>query len=286
MMESSSTSHYALGSTEAEHDRLIRQAVRLTPCTERLFREAGIDSGQRVLDLGSGVGDVAMLAARLVGSSGEVMGIERDSRSVARARTRVAEAGVHYVSFWECDVSQVQIALPFDAAVGRFILEVVSDPVSILRRLSQVVRPGGVLVFQEVSYAPLVALSAQLPLWSKALSLVQETLQRSGANTEVGIALHRIFREAGLPAPTMRMEVMLGIDSDFTQWIYSLLCSLRPQIEQHNLSLEPLGDFDTLPERIQSEVEASKSVVPFVALVGAWARRPETKLPYKTRSGR
>src|SRR6266516_4385651 len=84
---------YALGYTDAEHERLIRQAARVAPITERLFREAGIGPGQRILDLGSGVGDVAMLAARLVGRSGEVVGVERDTRSIARARARVAEAG-------------------------------------------------------------------------------------------------------------------------------------------------------------------------------------------------
>lgn len=76
---------YALGYTNAEHDRLIRQAARIAPTTERLFREAGIGLGQRILDLGSGMGDVALLAARLVGSSGEVVGIERDATSIARA---------------------------------------------------------------------------------------------------------------------------------------------------------------------------------------------------------
>jgi hypothetical protein len=50
---------YVLGSTDAEHERLIRQAARLDPFTERLFRDAGIGSGQRILDVGSGVGDVA-----------------------------------------------------------------------------------------------------------------------------------------------------------------------------------------------------------------------------------
>jgi predicted methyltransferase len=74
MTEGISSSDYLLGSTDAEHDRLIRQAVRLAPVTERFFREAGIGPGQRVLDLGSGVGDVAMLVARLVGPSGEVVG--------------------------------------------------------------------------------------------------------------------------------------------------------------------------------------------------------------------
>src|SRR6266851_1963589 len=92
MTNTTSTREYALGSTEAEHERLIRQAARLAPFTERFFREAGIGAGQRVLDIGSGVGDVAMLAANLVGSTGEVVGIERDARSIARARARVSEA--------------------------------------------------------------------------------------------------------------------------------------------------------------------------------------------------
>ena len=72
---------YLLGSSDAEHERLIRQAIRLAPVTERFFQEAGIGLGQRVLDVGSGVGDVAMLLAGLVGSSGEVVAIERDARS-------------------------------------------------------------------------------------------------------------------------------------------------------------------------------------------------------------
>src|SRR6266581_6146422 len=122
MITNGSASPYALGSTDAEHERLIRQAARLAPLTERLFRDAGISPGQRVLDLGSGVGDVAMLAARLVGPSGEVMGAERDARSIARARARVAEAGLHNVSFTQSDVSQITDRKPFDAAVGRFIL--------------------------------------------------------------------------------------------------------------------------------------------------------------------
>jgi protein-L-isoaspartate O-methyltransferase len=81
---SSPTSDYVLGNTDAEHERLIRQAARVAPTTERFFREAGVGSGQRVLDIGSGVGDVAMLVARLVGPSGEVVGIERDPKSFTR----------------------------------------------------------------------------------------------------------------------------------------------------------------------------------------------------------
>src|SRR5215470_3874280 len=140
MSSGSSMSQYALGNTDAVHERLIRQAVYLAPGTERLFREAGIGPGHRVLDLGSGVGDVAMLVSRLVGPSGEVVGIERDPRSISRAKARADEAKLHNVSFIQCDVSEVRSSKPFDAAVGRFILEFVPDPVAVLRRLSQLVR--------------------------------------------------------------------------------------------------------------------------------------------------
>ena len=261
---------YALGSTDAEHERLIRQAACLAPLTERLFRDAGIGPGQRLLDLGSGVGDVAMLAARLVGPSGEVVGVERDPRSIARARARVAEAGLYNVSFTQSDVSQVAVNKPFDAAVGRFILMYLPDPVAVLRSLYQLVRPGGSLAFQEPSWATSLALTAHLPLWSACASLIRETFQRSGVNTEVGLDLYRIFQEAGLPAPNMRMEMPLPDDPG---WIYSALCSLRPRIEQFNLSLQSLGGFDTLRERLRAEVVASKTVATRV-IVGAWSHRP------------
>src|SRR5258708_19789388 len=87
-----SATGYALGYTSTEHDRLIRQAARIEPILERLFRQAGIGPGQRVLDLGSGVGDVSMLAARLVGPSGEVVGIERAASSIPFPHAHLLES--------------------------------------------------------------------------------------------------------------------------------------------------------------------------------------------------
>src|SRR5260370_19819619 len=111
---------YALGYTDAEQERLIRQAALLAPYTERLFREAGIGVGHRVLDLGSGMGDVSMLVARLVGASGEVLGIERDATSIERAQARVAAAGLRNMSIFNTGGNKIVIHQPFYAAVWRF----------------------------------------------------------------------------------------------------------------------------------------------------------------------
>ena len=264
--------NYLLGNSDAEHERLIRQAIRLAPLTERFFREAGIGRGYRVLDLGSGVGDVSILLARLVGTSGEVVGIERDARSINRARTRVAEAGLYNVRFVETDAAHFSDNSRFDAAVGRYILQFLPDPVATLRRVTQLVRPGGVVAFQEVSFAPFIALSAHLPLWSVVVSLHHEVAARVGVNTEMGRDLHKVFKAAGLPAPRMRVEIELGCDSDFTGNVSDATFSILPHIQNLSVRLDGLGDLDTLQRRLQDEVTFSETVVPWLPLVGAWCR--------------
>jgi ubiquinone/menaquinone biosynthesis C-methylase UbiE len=265
---------YALGYTDAEHDRLIRQAALIAPYTERLFREAGIGPGHRVLDLGSGMGDVSMLVAKLVGASGAVVGIERDATSIERARARVATAGLRNVTFLKTDVNKIVIDQPFDAAVGRYILMFLPDPVSVLQSAVRLVRPGGVLAFHEPSWRPMLALGDRLPLWSCVLRSIHETILRSGANPEMGLALYSIFQEIGLPPPKMHLEIPMGSDIGFVRVISDLVCSLQPLAKQHGVAVEELGNLETLPERICAEIAAANTVVSIVPLLGAWSRKP------------
>jgi SAM-dependent methyltransferase len=269
-MAESSTSVYALGSTDAEHQRLIRQAAWLAPHTERLLREAGIGSGQRVLDVGSGVGDVALIAARLVGPSGEVVGIERDPRSASKAAARMADAGLRNVSFTQSEAAQIPGDRPFDAVVGRYILMFLPDPVTVLRFLSHVVRPGGVVAFQEPCWRSFLEQAAAMPLWSVGASLLVDTFQRSGTNVEMGPALSTVFPAAGLPTPLMRRNTLIGAES----WLPDCLRSVRPRMEQLNMPVERLGDFETLSERLEAEVNAFGTTTPLPDLISAWSRTP------------
>jgi ubiquinone/menaquinone biosynthesis C-methylase UbiE len=266
------SANYPLGHTDAEHKRLIRQAGHVAPITERFFREAGIGSGQRVLDIGSGVGDVAMLVARLVGASGEVVAVERDPGSIAKARARVADAGFRNVTFNESNVNEIADDKPFDAAVGRFILMYLPDPVAALRSIAQLVRPGGVIVFQEPTWVPVLAHLTALPLWFSTASLVDKTM-RVSANHDMGAELYRTFVQAGLPAPTVRMELPMGKEPYLAQWYYETLSSLLPQVNKLNMPIESLGPLETLVQRLQDEVVNSKSVACWFASVGAWCRK-------------
>ena len=263
---------YALGNTSAEDERLAWQAERFDPLTERFFRKAGINVGDRVLDLGSGAGHVAMLVSRIVGPTGEVVGVERDADSISRAKARVAEAGLRNVSFIQSDVSDIPRRDPFDAAVGRFILMFLPDPVRVVRSLSQLIRPGGVIAFHEVSWAEFLQRCAHLPLCSAGALLIHETFQRTGANTEMGPALIPVYSDAGLDAPTMTTDMLLGNAADLTRWLVDIIGVLRPEIQELGLSLAKIGDVETLPERLLAELAASDGVVGGPDLVGGWSK--------------
>src|SRR6476660_5273271 len=88
-MTESATARYAMGYDDRERRRLQLQASIINPVTEQLLRRAGLGVGMRVLDVGSGVGDVAILAARIVGAqvqSPRATSTRRRSRSCGSAR--------------------------------------------------------------------------------------------------------------------------------------------------------------------------------------------------------
>jgi SAM-dependent methyltransferase len=263
---------YALGNTPKEHERLAWQAERFDPFTERFFRSAGIGDGQRVLDLGSGAGHVAMLVAKIVGPSGSVVGVERDAGSIALAQCRAADAGMPNVTFTQSDVHDLPAGVPFDAAVGRFILMFLPDPVRVVRSVADVVRSGGVIAFHEVAWAAFLKRSATTPLCAMCAHLIHETFRRTDSNTEMGPDLSAVYRLAGLPAPTMTSEMLLGNAADLTRWLVDLLLILRPQIGELGLPFDDVGPIETLTDRLFAELAAAKGIIGGPDIVGGWSK--------------
>jgi ubiquinone/menaquinone biosynthesis C-methylase UbiE len=118
--------------------------------TERLLKDAGISIGMKVIDIGCGNGEVSFLVSKLVGESGEVVGVDLDNQAITAARKRSEESECNNVTFVEGKISEVVPTLNlFDAAVGRRILMYLDDPVETLKNIARILRPGGLLAFQE-----------------------------------------------------------------------------------------------------------------------------------------
>jgi SAM-dependent methyltransferase len=263
---------YSLGHSERELERLRVQARLIEPITRRYFVEAGIGPGMRVLDVGSGAGDVAFLAAELVGATGEVVGTDRVAAALEVARERAEERSLGNVSFQEGDPGEMTFPVLFDAVVGRYVLMYQPDPAITLRRLADHVRPGGVVVFHE-PYRDGLRSFPPVPAYDRGWQLVDETFRRSGADPLMGIKLHATFVAAGLAPPSMRMESVIAggaSSSDHVHFEMDVVGSLAPEMDRLAVATgEDLG-VDTLADRVLAEVVATESVIVGRSEVGAW----------------
>jgi ubiquinone/menaquinone biosynthesis C-methylase UbiE len=100
----------------------------------------------RVLDLGCGSGDASLLIAKMVGSSGPVVGVDGSAEAIDQAEKRATIAGYCYwARFVRADPDTFVPHERFDAVVVRLILLQQGEPAT-FRRLSACVRPDGVIM--------------------------------------------------------------------------------------------------------------------------------------------
>jgi predicted O-methyltransferase YrrM len=265
---------YALGHSSRELDRLTFQGSVFAPFTRQLFTQAGLKPGMRVLDVGSGSGDVGFLAADLVGESGHVLGVDRSAAAVQRASTRAIRRNPPNVSFVVGDPAAMSFDQPFDAIVGRFVLMYQEDPIRSLRRITRHLRPNGLVVFQELDSSACRSCPA-VSSFDEAARWMGEALRGSGARPELGLEMHSLFLDSGLPAPGMRVDAVVSGAAESP--VYNLLAeavrSLVPTLQKLNIASPAHVQIDSLADRIRQEVVARRAVVVSYGLVGAWARK-------------
>ena len=228
-------STYALGHSEQELERLSRQAQAfgaLYASTVTTSRDQHRHA--RFCDVGCGSGDVAFLAADLVGPTGEVIGADRAAAAAQRATARAQARDLRNVKFLEGDPTEMQFDRPFDAVIGRLVLMYYPDPVDAVRRLGGHVREGGRIIFQEFDIANCRSLPPA-PTFERHISRIKQTLSATGARTQLGLELYSVLVAAGLPGPTMRMDAVIGGGPDCPVYelvVQKYLGSLLPVMEK------------------------------------------------------
>ena len=114
------------------------------PMSLRMVAAAEVGPGQRVLDVGCGMGDPTLQVAVLVGPHGRVLGIDVAEGMIATARERAAALGLGHAEFRTADVMTMDLpAESFDVVLGRWSLIYVADPPAALARLRGALVPGG-----------------------------------------------------------------------------------------------------------------------------------------------
>ncbi len=268
---------YVMGHSAGEEVRLQKLGQLLYPSTRYLFEKAGIVPGMKVLDVGSGAGDVTLLLAELVGPTGSIVGLDVYPAVLEVARVRVRAAGLNNITFIAGDIRNVSLDDHFDAVVGRNVLMYVADPAEVLRICADLLRPGGVMAFQEVEWSiteRVDSMPSVAPLVQQAATWMIGGFRQARAEMQMGFKFPGIFLDAGLPLPQISLDGIAGTEADWVgyDFLADALCDILPKLREYGILAEDL-DATTYIKRMREEIIQQHSLFPMFFMAGAWIRK-------------
>ena len=89
------------------------------------------------------------------------------------------------------------------------------------------------------------------------------------------LTLFQGLLDSGFPTPSLHFELPIANDAGGHRWLPELITTLRPRFRDLGVDTRPVGEFDTLFDRLEMELNHSRSYAPLAGLVGAWARKPQ-----------
>lgn len=264
------TTNYAIRGGEEGKRRLDLLSQIMGPSTEALLTRVGVRAGMECLDLGCGGGHVSGLLARLVGEGGSVVGIDLDEVKLAAARQDCLDRGLH-VEFRTGSVSEWTEPATYDVVYGRFILSHLADRPKIVARMIAALRPGGVLVLEDIDFTGAFSYPAN-DAYQQYCGLYRAVIRRRGGDADLGPQLYSLCVDAGLKDVEVRVVQPTHAGRDPEKMLMlSTLLNIREAVVSEGLASSE--EIEATVAGLTHFTDDPRSTVSLPRVFQVWGRR-------------
>jgi ubiquinone/menaquinone biosynthesis C-methylase UbiE len=188
---------YIITGGEEGKKRLNVLADVLSSYTKALLEKDGPIHRKKILDLGCGGGNVALMASKMVGEEGYVTAIDFDSEIISLAKQDAINDGVNNISFEAQSAYDITFDDRFDIAYSRFLLSHLRQPELALQNMLKSAKPGARIIVEDVEfsghfcYPSCKAFDSYIKYYTAAATHNEQ-------NPEIGPSLFQLFHSAGI----------------------------------------------------------------------------------------
>lgn len=262
---------YIIRGGEKGRARLSVLAGVLAPKTGQLLDQFGSLSGQTVIDVGCGGGDVSFELATRVGPDGKVHGLDLDEEKLAIVRAEAEERGIAHLSFHSADVAKPWPVGDAQLVYARFILTHVTEPAAILRQAFKALDAGGTIVVEDIDMGGYFC-DPPCRAFDRSRELYIEAGRRRGADPFIGRRLWRLLREAGFGDVETALHQPFGQSGDAKRMASLTFAAIADSVVETGLATrkdvaEILAELDVFTDRPDTTISMPR-------IFQAWGIRP------------
>jgi ubiquinone/menaquinone biosynthesis C-methylase UbiE len=191
------TGDYIISGGQAGKSRLNVLAGVLQNSTHNLLLANGLKEGSSFLDVGCGGGNVATVAAEMVGATGHIIALDFDETLIALNRQDAAAQGIINLNYHALSAYEVAYQNEFDVVYARFLLSHLQRPAEVLLNMLRAAKRAGRVVVEDVQFSGHFCYPANTA-FSRYLELYAALANQRGQNPEIGPALPGMFKQAGI----------------------------------------------------------------------------------------
>jgi ubiquinone/menaquinone biosynthesis C-methylase UbiE len=242
------------------------------PAGKRILLQAGLIEGMRVADFGCGVGVVTRMLGEIVGPSGSVVGIDVDRAQLEEAAKWCSQGGLQNCSFVTASAENIGLPLnSFDLVYCRFLLLHLPNPVSCLREMRDVLKPGGILVVEDgdLKSAGSVPPSAH----DEFANLFGRFGARRGLNYSLANDLYHMVKCMGFADPRLEIHqpaLLDGDDPHFLEWSVA-----EASAAFVNAGITSFEELDVTLREMRRTIEQGNLLILAPRMSSVWAHKPD-----------